>query len=47
MRRKGECEGLGRRSWRLNGERAEHGRRDIDGERRERARETTGFIEED
>jgi hypothetical protein len=53
-RKKGECEGPGRRSWRLTGERAGHGRkerRERAGhgwrERRERVRETTNFIEEE
>jgi hypothetical protein len=40
MRKKGEREGLGRRSWRLTGERGGHMRRDVDRERRERVRES-------
>jgi hypothetical protein len=39
-RKKGEREGLGRRSWRLTGERGGHMRRDVDRERRERVRES-------
>jgi hypothetical protein len=56
-RKKGECEGPGRRSWRLTGEREEReqgtgGKREereqgTGGERRERVRETTSFIEEE
>jgi hypothetical protein len=46
-RKKGEHEGLGRKSWRLTGERGGHGRRDVDGERRERARETSDFVKEE
>jgi hypothetical protein len=46
-RKKGEHEGLGRKSWRLTGERGGHRRRDVDGERRERARETSDFVKEE